>query len=67
MIFLCAIFPVSLDVRHVSVLCISLYIHGEKTLEDILEKILTLLHLVASILLIQKEKALISLVYIEKK
>lgn len=32
-----------------------------------LEKILTLLHLVISILLIQKEKALISLVYIEKK
>lgn len=38
MIFLCAIFPVTLDVRHVSVLCISLYIHGEKTLEDIFGK-----------------------------
>lgn len=46
---------------------ISFYINGEKILEDILEKILILLDLLASIALIQKEKALISLVYIERK
>lgn len=46
---------------------ISFYINGEKILEDILEKNLILLDLLASITLIQKEKALISLVYIERK